>query len=220
MSIEIEIAPPAAAAAALPVAPDRLHRITLDQYHQMIEIGLFGPSDRLVLLDGLLVDKMTRGPRHCTACEATREAINGALPAGWYARKEDPITLPDGPRGYGSEPEPDVAVVAGSRRSYQDRHPGPGEIALVVEVADSSLADDRKALARYARAGIPVVWIVDLTNDTVEVYDDPSGPDAAPRYRKSDVKRPGDLLTFMLPGQGGVDPARPVGPIDVAALIS
>ena len=131
--------------ARLPAGPQRLHRISLDQYHHLIAIGLFRPSDRLVLLDGLLVDKMTKGPRHCTASEAAWRAIDALLPADWHARKEDPIALPGGPSGFGSEPEPDIVVVSGPSGTYKDHHPGPGEIALVVEVADSTLDDDRAA---------------------------------------------------------------------------
>jgi hypothetical protein len=207
------------ATSRLPAAPQRLHRMSLEQYHRLIESGLFRPSDRLVLLDGILVKKMTKGPRHCTACEASWLAINAVLPAGWHARKVDPITLPDGPEGVGSEPEPDVAVVAGPHGTYKSRHPGPGAIALVVEVADTLLEDDREALRRYAWAAIPAVWIVNLTNDTVEVYTGPSGPTNAPGYQDCAIKRPGDVLGFMLPGQDGGDPVGPIGPVDVAPLL-
>ena len=202
----------------LPANPRRLHRITLDQYHHLIASGLFRPSDRLVLLDGLLVDKMAKGPRHCTACEAAWKAINALLPADWHARKEDPIALPGGPSGFGSEPEPDIVVVSGPSGTYKDHHPGPGEIALVVEVADSTLDDDRAALGRYAWARIPVAWIVNLTNDTVEVYTGASGPDDDPGHEECEVKELGDTLT--LPGRDGGKSIGPIGPISAGTLLA
>ena len=77
----------------------------------------------------------------------------------WYIRSAKPIRLP----GQGSEPEPDRCVVRGAIRDYGEYHPGPADIALVVEVADSSLADDRKlADGVYGPAGIPVYWIVNV----------------------------------------------------------
>jgi len=214
--MSIENAP---AEAGLPVAPDRLHRITIDQYHHLIATGFFGPSDRLVLLDGLLVNKMPKGPRHSTACGAGFTIITAALPADWSVRKEEPLALAGGPAGYGSVPEPDLAVVAGRDGCYLKHHPGPVDIALVVEFADSHLPEERRALARYAWAGIPVAWIVNLANDTVEVYTDPWRPAPAPRYRERAMRRPGDSLTFTLPGRDEGDPAVPVGPSPVDEML-
>lgn len=61
------------------------------------------------------------------------------MPDGWYVDAQEPITLDD------SEPEPDVVVVRGNTRDYLDRHPDPQDLALVVEVADSTLERDRTA---------------------------------------------------------------------------
>jgi Uma2 family endonuclease len=214
MSVEI-----ARRVVELPVAPSRLRRLTLDEYHRMVEIGLFKPSDRLVLLDGLLVKKRTKKPPHCTSCTLSHEALSAVLPAGWHVRQEFPITLPEGLGGYGSEPEPDLAVVAGTRRTYVKRHPGPKDIALIVQIADTSLAEDRKGLVRYAWAAIPAVWIVNLTNKTVEVYTDPTGPVAQCRYKKREIKKAGDVLEFKIQGKKKGDGGRPVGPIAVKSLL-
>ena len=106
----------------------------------MIMMGLFRKSDRLMLLHGLLVKKMTMGPRHFGACRRIAKALAGALPAGWHERQDSPVTLTGGPAGFGSEPEPDVVVVSGAPEDYEDvRHPGPDEIALLVQVAATSL---------------------------------------------------------------------------------
>jgi Putative restriction endonuclease len=89
------------------------------------------------------------------------------------------ITLDD------SEPEPDLAIVSGSARNRHARHPGPVDIALLIEMSDSSLANDRNDKARvYARANIVCYWIVNLVDRRVEVYTDPTGPGASPAFRQ------------------------------------
>jgi Uma2 family endonuclease len=82
-------------------------------------------------------------------------------------RTQDPITTAD------SEPEPDIAVVRGGVRDHAERHPGPGEVALVAEVSDVTVRRDRKKAALYARAGIPVYWIVNLRTRRIEEHTDP-----------------------------------------------
>ena len=86
-----------------------------------------------------------------------------------------------------SEPEPDVIVVRGSNDDYVDRHPGPGDVVLVVEVSDTSLRSDQgfKKMI-YAKSSLPVYWIVNLIDRRVEVYTDPTGPAEQPDYRHHD----------------------------------
>src|SRR5262249_58498297 len=112
--------------------PDGLYRLSLDRYHRMAELDILTPRDRVVLLDGLLVKKMTKGSPHATATRKLVKALEVVVPPGWLAIKEDPISIPGGPEGTDSEPEPDVAVVRGSIDDYADHHPGPGDVALVV----------------------------------------------------------------------------------------
>lgn len=97
-------------------------------------------------------------------------------------------------------PEPDVAVVRGLLGDYGARHPIPADVALVVEVADSTLAADRLALRRYGWAGIPCVWIVNLVDETVEVSTGPSGPGADPGYASHAVFGPGDSTAVTIGG--------------------
>lgn len=161
---------------------DRLYRISLDKYHQMAAHGILSGRDRVVLLDGLLVTKMTRRPPHATATRKTVKALEAVVPKGWMVNKEDPVSFPGGPTGADSEPEPDVTVVRGTIDDYADHHPGPADIALVVEVAYNSLAEDRAGLVRYAWASIPTAWIINLPERRVEVHTEPTGPDAQARY--------------------------------------
>ncbi len=176
-----------------------LYRMTVGTYHEMIRLGLVTRADRVVLLDGLMVKTMSKGPRHASTTRRAFELLRSRLPAGWFAIKEDPITLANGPDG-DSEPEPDVAVVAGSPGDFDERHPTPGEIVLVVEVADSSLPGDRRALRRYAWAGLPTAWIVNLGDDTIEVYTEPTRSGPAPGYSRREVKRPGDTIEVVVGG--------------------
>jgi Uma2 family endonuclease len=192
---------------------DRQFRIPLGRYEAMVEQWLLRPSDRLVLLDGFLVKKMTKGSKHSAMTTGGIAAMMTILPAGWHVRSEQPVRLPN-PEGGDSEPEPDLAVVSGIWRDYLTRHPGPAEVALLVEYADSSVAEDRAGLWRYARAGIPVVWLVNIPSQVIEVYTEPTGPVANAGYKKCEVKKPGETLTFHL-GEAG-----PVGPIAVESLLA
>ena len=84
------------------------------------------------------------------------------LPAGWFLNVQDPITTPE------SLPEPDAAVIRGSRRDYRERRPMAADVGLIIEVADTSLAQDRGTKKRvYARVGIPVYWIVNLNTSRI-----------------------------------------------------
>jgi Uma2 family endonuclease len=191
---------------------DRLYRIPLDVYDGMARLGLLTKHDKTVLLDGLLVQKMPKGAPHVTATKLAAKVLEGVVPSGWHVGKEDPIGLPTGPTGHGSEPEPDVAVVRGTIRDYAARHPGPADMALVVEVADSSLRDDRGSLVRYAWAEIPVAWLVNLANGTVEVYSNPTGPVAPALYQESKVYGSGDQIPVVVDG-------REVGQVTVRDLL-
>lgn len=145
----------------------------------MIRAGILTEDDPVELLDGLLVPKMPKNPPHVLATELIREALPRVLPDGWFVSSQEPITLET------SEPEPDGVVVRGQRRDYPDRHPGPREVALVVEVADASLQSYRTLKKQlYAQAGIPVYWIVNLIEGRLKVYSDPTGPSETPDYRQ------------------------------------
>jgi Uma2 family endonuclease len=165
--------PPTIPAANQGWIPSPLYRMTVDQYEAMVASGAIKARDRLHLINGYLVAKMTQNPPHVVADELCGDALLRIIPAGWHLRPGKPIRLP----GRDSEPEPDRCVVRGTIRDYEGRHPGPNDIAMVVEVADSSLLEDRElAAAVYGPSGIPVCWIVNLVNRRVEVYTDP-GPE-------------------------------------------
>lgn len=178
------------------VPTDVIWRFSVDQYHAMIRTGILTEDDPVELLEGWLVTKMPKNPPHSVVTQLTREALARILPSGWYVDAQEPITTAD------SEPEPDVVVVRGERRQYLDRHPSPQDVALVVEVADSSLQRDRSLKKRlYAAAEIPVYWIINLLNGQIEVYTDPSGPGEQPNYHQQQNYGPADTVPMMIEGR-------------------
>jgi Uma2 family endonuclease len=123
------------------VFPWPLYRMSLEQYDALVESGLFTERDRLQLINGILVTKVTQGDDHCVADEDCRTALQRALPPGWFIRSNKPVDIP--PDGV---PEPDQAVVRGSNRDYGRKkrgRPGAKDVALIVEIAQSSLPEDR-----------------------------------------------------------------------------
>jgi Uma2 family endonuclease len=180
-----------------PPSPPRtppLHRITVYEYERIIASGALEDPNRVELIDGYMVDKMAKNPEHSFAATATHQALVDRLPAGWLARKEEPVRIP----AY-NEPEPDVAVVRGINADYRHRTPEPGDVALLVEVSDSTLGPDRVLkLAAYATDGIPVYWIVNLVDRQVEVY---TRPVKAGRYRSRKDYKPGQQVPVTIGGQ-------------------
>jgi Uma2 family endonuclease len=161
-----------------PLAPAKVHRFTVEQYERLGELGILTTEDRVEHLEGWIVDKMTQYPPHSSAIDFVQDALRAVLPAGWRLRDQKPIRLPD------SLPEPDVAVVRGPRERYIHRHPVAADVALVIEVADTSVDEDRDRKGRiYARARIPVYWIVNLPASQVEVYTQPRAG-KSPAYRE------------------------------------
>ena len=171
-----------------------LYRLTIEQYEAMAAAGILGDDDAVELIDGLLVSKMTKKPPHVVACELTFWAIHGILPTGWRPRWESPVRVPGR-----SEPEPDISVVRGADpRENREHHPGPEDVALLVEVSDTTLGFDRRAKLRvYAAAGVPYYWIVNLVDRQVEVYSDP-GPNG---YKTRQDFHPGEHIPLVIDGQ-------------------
>ncbi|HZT79189.1 MAG TPA: Uma2 family endonuclease [Gemmataceae bacterium] len=188
------VTPPSSKMVRLP--PEPVRRLTVDEYHQMIEAGILKEDDPFELLEGWLVPKMTRKPPHGAAVSFAEEEVGRRLPAGWCRRIQAAITAAD------SEPEPDLSVVRGRKRDYVHRHPGARDTALVVEVADTTLTRDRTTKARlYARARIPVYWIINLIDGRVEVYTDPAGSGQRARYRQRRDYASGEAVPLVVAGR-------------------
>ncbi len=160
---------------------DRPWRISTARCRQMIEAGSIRESDRVSLWKGRIVEKWGKNPRHLTAVLMLAQVVTALLPDGFHARPEQPIEIPDD-----GMPEPDLAIVRGRIRNFSRQTPASRDVVLIVEVADSSLAEDRgDKLSTYAAEAIPTYWIVNLRGARIEVYSDPTGPADHPRYRQS-----------------------------------
>jgi Uma2 family endonuclease len=175
-------------------SPTRPRTWTRAEYDRLIDLGVFQPGEPVELIAGHLLVREPQGSAHYTAVGLVEDALRMALGSGWLVRSQGPIALADD-----SEPEPDIAVIRGTRRQYSREH--PARPALVVEVADSSLALDRGQKASlYARGGIVDYWIVNLVDRVLEVYRQP-GPDAAStfgwRYMSMEILRPGSSVALL-----------------------
>jgi Uma2 family endonuclease len=190
---------------AVPTEP--VWRFSVAQFHQMIRLGILTEDDPVELLEGWIIHKMPKNPPHRAATKLTRNALEEIVPEGWYVDALRTITLLD------SEPEPDVVLVRGNTRDYLDRHPGSQDLALVVEIADSTLERDRTSKKRlYARAGIPVYWIVNLPEQKLEVYTEPIDLSQEPTYQQRQDYSLSDEVSVAIEG-------REVGRLTVQELL-
>ncbi len=152
----------------MPPEPVRLFSVA--EYHEMKRIGLLDEDEPVELLEGWLVSKMSRNPPHDLALLRIQGILFRALPAEWLCFSQSAITTDK------SEPEPDVAIVKGPDHLYATRHPAPSDIAIAIEVADSSLNRDRTLKKRiYARSSVPEYWILNIPDRQLEIFTDPTG---------------------------------------------
>jgi Uma2 family endonuclease len=173
-------------------------RWTRRDLERMLEAGVLTPEDRVELIDGEILTVAPQSSAHATCVSLVQDAVRAAVGTNVHIRVQLPLAL-----GTHSEPEPDVAVVAGSVRDYRDAH--PESALLVVEVADTTLAYDRGVKGSlYGRAAVPEYWIIDLTESLVEVHCDPIANSQARfgwDYRSVSRFGPGDSLeSLTLPG--------------------
>jgi Uma2 family endonuclease len=147
--------------------PPAPYRFTVDEYERLVAAGVLD-EPRVELIDGFLVKKMGKNPPHTWSVDRVLELVKPLAP-GWWCRKEEPVRIADF-----HEPEPDIALARGTRDDYRFRIPEPIDIALVIEVAETTLDRDQgKKWKAYAHARIPVYWIVNLVHRQVEVYTNP-----------------------------------------------
>jgi Uma2 family endonuclease len=177
--------PPRPTTPAAPAAPPYepfgglryIRKFTVDEYHELIRTGFLKQGDPVELLEGYLVLKMPRSPRHDHAIRVLNRRFAKLVPETYALSCQCGATLNE------SEPEPDLAVARGPESGYRTRHPGPADTLLLVESSASSLARDRIDKGRiYAGAGIPEYWIVNVEERQVEVYTNPTGAGPAAAY--------------------------------------
>jgi Uma2 family endonuclease len=170
--------------------------ISVADYHRLIRSGILTEEDKVELLEGRIVPKMARNPPHESSLLKLSRKLPRVLSAdAWDVRIQMAITLGD------SEPEPDAAVVRHSPDDYAQHHPGPNDVGMLAEVANTSLAEDRDKARIYARARIVCYWIVNVTDRQIEVYTDPDPQANPPRYRQRQDYTVGQSVPLVLDGQ-------------------
>ncbi len=159
-------------------------RFTTDEYHQMARAGILGEDDRVELIEGEIVEMTPIGARHAECVDRLTDLFSRAFSDAARLRVQNPVRL-----GENSEPQPDIVLARRKSGFYASDHPTPEDILLLVEVADSSADPDRRVkVPLYVRSGIVEVWLVDLEQDTITIYRDPT-PDG---YHSARVARRGD----------------------------
>lgn len=154
----------------------------------MAETGVLKPGARVELLDGQIIDMSPIGPFHGGVAKRLIQLFTRSANGRWIVAAQDPVRLDEH-----SEPQPDVMLLRPSADDYTSRHPGPEDVWLLIEVADTTLDSDRAGkLPAYGRAGIAEVWIVNLNDQTIEVYREPhfTGYGARILLRSGDKARP------------------------------
>jgi Uma2 family endonuclease len=167
------------------VATERLRPLRRVEYERLGEEGFFDEDDRVELLEGVIVQMSPRGTRHDGALERLNRLFVLALADRAAVRPQLAYAASDI-----SEPEPDLAVVP--RGDHDREH--PSQAFLLIEVADSSLAKDRRIKTRiYAAAAVPEYWVVDVNAGTIEVRTQPTGDG----YGQLRTARPGETIRLQ-----------------------
>lgn len=143
---------------------------TVDEYYQMAEAGIFSEDDRVELIEGEIVEMSPIGSRHAACVNRLNGLFARRMEGNAVVSVQNPIRLSEF-----SEPEPDLALLQPRADFYAEAHPEPEDVLLVVEVAETSAGSDRRVkVPLYARAGILEVWLIDLADETIEIYRRPS----------------------------------------------
>lgn len=170
--------------------PPRRHAYSVDDYYRMAEAGILRPGGRVELIEGEIIDMAPIGSRHAAAVNRIGNILKLSIGTKAIVAIQNPVRLD----GY-SEPQPDIALLRPRDDFYATAHPGPGDVLLIVEVADSTLRFDRDTkLPLYARHGIPEVWLVDIDNAQFTIHRDPQAQGYA------QTQTPLSLMRIEVPG--------------------
>ncbi|WP_322801043.1 Uma2 family endonuclease [Thermoflexus sp.] len=165
-----------------------LRRFTVEEYHRLAEAGILREDERVELIEGAIREMPPISSAHAGAVNRLLDRLFSLQAKGQgIVSVQNPIRL-----GPYSEPQPDLALLRPRADFYASAHPGPSDVLLVIEVAESSADYDREhKLPLYGRAGIPEAWVVDLARGEVVVGRDPS-PEG---YRAIRIARRGEVLS-------------------------
>jgi Uma2 family endonuclease len=145
-------------------------RFTVDQYHHMDEAGVLDHSERYELLDGAIITMSPIGPRHAARTRLLNHLFSEAFSSRAIVDTQNPITLGDL-----SEPQPDVVLLKWRDDYYENQHPEPADVLLMVEIGDTTAELDRFVkMPLYAEGGVNELWLVNLQTDQIDVFRQPS----------------------------------------------
>ncbi len=195
-----------------PGGPDRSglvpYRLTVHQFEKMIDGGIFRDEDRVELLAGRLIKKMTVNDPHDFAVTELAERLRGVLKPDWITREEKSVVL-----GRYWRPQPDISVARGPRDRYRTKAPRASDLGMLVEASDTTYAKDRGAKwTKFAGCRIPTYWIVNIHERRIEVYTSPSGRGNAACYRDRKDYGPDEEVPVIVEG-------REVGRIKVSDIV-
>ena len=172
--------------ATIPLTAPRRHRLTVSDFHRMGEAGIFAAGDRVELIDGEVIDMSPIGALHAAIVARLTAFLCRSVGSGVIVWCQNPIRLDEA-----SEPEPDIALLRPRADGYMSAHPGPEDVLVVIEVADTSLAYDLGVkVPLYARHGIPEAWVIDAATRQTRVFREPS----AEGYRRELLVGPEETL--------------------------
>ncbi len=145
-------------------------KFTVEQYQKMIELGILTKYDRVELIRGEIIEMSPVGTKHAACVRRLSNKLGQSLGNSIILSVQNPVVLNDN-----SQPQPDVALLKPRDDFYATAHPQPQDIFLLIEVADSTIEYDREEkIPLYAQANIIEVWLVDINEQIVEVYQQPT----------------------------------------------
>ncbi len=160
----------------------------VDEYYRMTDAGILSPDDRVELIEGEVIRMSPIGKFHASCVNRITALFTELVGRRAIVSIQNPVRLNDF-----SEPQPDITVLTRRDDFYASRLPGPEDVMLIVEIADTSASYDRAVkIPLYAQAGIPEVWLADLPGDFVGVFASPVNG----RYQNIREARRGEILTL------------------------
>ncbi|MBI5206656.1 MAG: Uma2 family endonuclease [Candidatus Firestonebacteria bacterium] len=148
----------------------QIHRFTINEYYHLAKAGILQEDDNVELIEGRIIDMTPIGSKHASCVKRIMELLINRLQKKATIGVQDPIDLNEQ-----TELEPDITILIKRADFYAEHHPRPEDVLLIIEVADSSLEYDKTVkIPLYAKANIQEVWLINLIENIIEIYRNPS----------------------------------------------
>jgi Uma2 family endonuclease len=147
----------------------RRHRITVEHFYRMAEVGVFAEDERVELIDGEIIDVPPMGHPHAGVLDYLAKLLIRAVEPQSIVRQQLPLRL-----GEYSEPLPDIVIARHRGDLYMQGHPTAPDALLVIEISSTTLRFDRNIkVPMYAQHGVPEVWVLDVSGRQIHRYSSP-----------------------------------------------